>query len=189
MFIETEITPNPATLKFLPGRPVMTFGTLDIRNEEGANQSPLAQALFSIGGISGVFFGSNFISVTQSGGDWQQLKPVVLGAIMEHFLSGEPLLNSETGHAADGQADSEEFFAADDADTVAEIKKLIETHIRPAVANDGGDIRFRGFRDGTVYVAMKGSCSGCPSSTATLRNGIQNLLKHFVPDVQAVEQI
>jgi Fe-S cluster biogenesis protein NfuA len=191
MFIETEITPNPATLKFLPGRAVMTTGTLDIRSEEGASQSPLARALFAIDGISGVFFGSDFVSVTKSGGDWQQLKPVVLGAIMEHFVSGEPLLNSESGLAAQGdsQADSEEFFADGDADTVAAIKKLIETHVRPAVANDGGDIKFRGFRDGTVYVAMKGSCSGCPSSTATLRHGIQNLLKHFVPDVQAVEQI
>jgi Fe-S cluster biogenesis protein NfuA len=192
MFIETEVTPNPATLKFLPGRPVMTAGTLDIRTVEGARQSPLALALFAIDGISGVFFGSDFISVTKSGeNDWQPLKPVVLGAIMEHFVSGEPLLDGETSLATedDGQADAEEFFAAGDADTVAEIKKLIETHVRPAVANDGGDIKFRGFRDGTVYVAMKGSCSGCPSSTATLRHGIQNLLKHFVPNVQTVEQI
>lgn len=191
MFIETEITPNPATLKFLPGRMVLSSGTLDIRSAEGASQSPLAQALFSIEGVSGVFFGSNFISVTKSEGDWRELKPVVLGAIMEHFMSGAPLL---TGNAAlapqgDGDAEGEEFFAEGDAGTVAEIKKLIESHVRPAVANDGGDIKFRGFRDGTVYVAMKGSCSGCPSSTATLRHGIQNLLKHFVPDVQAVEQI
>jgi Fe-S cluster biogenesis protein NfuA len=192
MFIETEVTPNPATLKFLPGRPVMPAGTLDIRSEDGARQSPLARALFAIDGISGVFFGSDFISVTKSGGnDWQPLKPIVLGAIMEHFVSGEPLLDSQTGLAGDGgsQADAEEFFDAGDADTVAEIKKLIETHVRPAVASDGGDIKFRGFRDGTVYVAMKGSCSGCPSSTATLRHGIQNLLKHFVPNVQTVEQI
>ena len=191
MFIETEVTPNPATLKFLPGRPVMTLGTLDIRSEEGARQSPLARALFSIDGISGVFFGSDFISVTKSGSDWQQLKPVVLGAIMEHFVSGEPLLDSESGveGQGDSQGDNEEFFAAGDAATVAAIKNLIETHVRPAVANDGGDIRFRGFRDGTVFVALKGSCSGCPSSTATLRHGIQNLLKHFVPDVQTVEQI
>jgi Fe-S cluster biogenesis protein NfuA len=191
MFIETEVTPNPATLKFLPGRPVLAVGTLDIRDEEGARQSPLALALFAIDGIAGVFFGSDFISVTKSDGDWQRLKPVVLGAIMEHFLSGEPLLNSEIDLAAQGnsQAEHEEFFAESDAGTVAAIKKLIETHVRPAVANDGGDIKFRGFRDGTVYVAMKGSCSGCPSSTATLRHGIENLLKHFVPDVQAVEQI
>lgn len=126
MFIQTEVTPNPASLKFLPGRPVMMLGTLDIRSTEGASQSPLAQALFAIDGISGVFFGSDFISVTKSGGDWQQLKPVVLGAIMEHFLSGEPLLNSETGLPAQGdsQEDSEEFFAEGDADTVAAIKKL-----------------------------------------------------------------
>ena len=191
MFIETEPTPNPATLKFLPGRPVMAAGTLDIRTAEAARRSPLAQALFSIDGVCGVFFSPNFISVTKSAGEWQELKPIILGAIMEHFLSGEPLLGNENGFATLGesQADSEEFFAAGDAETVAEIKKLLETHVRPAVANDGGDIRFRGFRDGTVYLAMKGACSGCPSSTATLRNGIQNLLKHFVPDVQAVEQI
>jgi Fe-S cluster biogenesis protein NfuA len=142
-----------------------------------------------------VFFGSDFISVTKSGSDWQQLKPVVLGAIMEHFVSGEPLLDSESGIEgqgdthADSQRDNEEFFAAGDAATVAAIKNLIETHVRPAVANDGGDIKFRGYRDGTVFVALKGSCSGCPSSTATLRHGIQNLLNHFVPDVQTVEQI
>ena len=188
MFIQTESTPNPATLKFLPGRPVMTLGTLDIRSEEGARQSPLAQALFAIDGISGVFFGSDFISVTKSGGDWPELKPVVLGAIMEHFLSGEPLLNSETGlpEQGDSQGDNEEFFAEGDADTVATIKKLLESHIRPAVANDGGDITFKGFKDGVVYLNMKGACSGCPSSTATLRHGIQNLLKHFVPDVTEV---
>ncbi|WOJ91271.1 NifU family protein [Methylocapsa polymorpha] len=187
MFIQTEATPNPATLKFLPGRPVMTLGTLDIRSPEGAKQSPLAQALFSLERVSGVFFGSDFISVTKSDGDWQEIKPAVLGAIMEHFLSGEPLLNDEAGVAPAG--DGDEFFAPNDADTVATIKKLIETHVRPAVANDGGDIKFRGFRDGTVFLAMKGSCSGCPSSSATLRHGIQNLLKHYVPDVRAVEQI
>jgi len=187
MFIETEATPNPATLKFLPGRPVLTQGTLDIRDAEGAGQSPLAQALFAIDGVSGVFFGSDFISVTKSGGDWPNLKPVVLGAIMEHFISGEPLLIGEGDGA--GQGDGEEFFAGDDAETVVTIKKLIETHVRPAVANDGGDIKFRGYRDGTVYLALKGSCSGCPSSSATLRHGIENLLKHYVPDVRAVEQI
>jgi len=187
MFIETEATPNPATLKFLPGRPVSTQGTLDIRDADGAGQSPLAQALFAIEGVSGVFFGSDFISVTKSRGDWPNLKPVVLGAIMEHFVSGEPLLIGEFDGV--GQGDGEEFFAGDDAETVVTIKKLIETHVRPAVANDGGDIKFRGFRNGTVYLAMKGACSGCPSSTATLRHGIENLLKHYVPDVRAVEQI
>jgi Fe-S cluster biogenesis protein NfuA len=187
MFIETEATPNPATLKFLPGRPVLPQGTLDIRDAEGAGQSPLARALFAIDGVSGVFFGSDFISVTKSGGDWPNLKPVVLGAIMEHFVSGEPLLIGEFDGAAQG--DCEEFFGGDDAETVVTIKNLIETHVRPAVANDGGDIKFRGFRDGTVYLALKGSCSGCPSSSATLRHGIENLLKHYVPDVRAVEQI
>jgi Fe-S cluster biogenesis protein NfuA len=186
MFIQTEATPNPATLKFLPGRKVMPLGTLDIRGVEGAQQSPLAQALFAVEGVSGVFFGADFISVTKAEGDWQELKPAVLGAIMEHYLSGEPLLYDEAGFA---QHDGDEFYAPADADTVDTIKKLIESHVRPAVANDGGDIRFRGFRDGTVYLAMKGSCSGCPSSSATLRHGIQNLLRHYVPDVRSVEQI
>lgn len=187
MFIETEATPNPASLKFLPGRPVMPHGTLDIRHAAGAAKSPLARSLFSIDGVCGVFFGADFISVTKSAGEWSDLKPVVLGAIMEHFVSGEPLLSGEFDDA--GQDDGEEFFSETDAETVSTIKKLIETHVRPAVANDGGDIKFRGFRDGTVYLAMKGACSGCPSSTATLRHGIENLLKHYVPDVRAVEQI
>ena len=160
MFIETEATPNPATLKFLPGRPVLPQGTLDIRDSEGAGQSPLAQALFSIDGVSGVFFGSDFISVTKSGGDWPNLKPVVLGAIMEHFVSGEPLLIGEFNGAAQG--DGGEFFAGDDAETVVTIKKLIETHVRPAVANDGGDIKFRGYRDGTVYLALRGRVPAVP---------------------------
>lgn len=187
MFIQTEATPNPATLKFLPGRPVLTLGTLDIRSPEGAKQSPLAEALFALDGVSGVFFGSDFISVTKSGGDWQDIKPAALGAIMEHFLSGEPLLTGEAQLAPQG--DGEEFFDPEDADTVATIKKLIESHVRPAVANDGGDIKFRGFREGTVFLAMKGSCSGCPSSSATLRHGIQNLLKHYLPEVRSVEQV
>jgi Fe-S cluster biogenesis protein NfuA len=187
MFIQTETTPNPATLKFLPGRPVMTAGTLDIRGAEGARQSPLAEALFGLDGIAGVFFGADFISVTKAEADWRELKPAVLGVIMEHFLSGAPLLTDAAGIAEPG--DSEEFFDPIDASTVETIKQLIESHVRPAVARDGGDIRFRGFRDGTVYLAMKGSCSGCPSSTATLRHGIQNLLKHYVPDVRLVEQI
>ncbi|HWX14548.1 MAG TPA: NifU family protein [Methylocella sp.] len=187
MFIETEATPNPATLKFLPGRPVMTHGTRDFRDAAGAGQSPLAEALFAVDGVSGVFFGRDFISVTKSSGDWADLKPIILGAIMEHFLTGEPLLRA----ACDGtrQEDSDEFFDDDDAETVGTIKNLIESHVRPAVANDGGDIRFRGFRDGIVYLAMKGACSGCPSSTATLRHGIENLLKHYVSNVRSVEQI
>jgi Fe-S cluster biogenesis protein NfuA len=187
MFIQTETTPNPSTLKFLPGRPVMASGTLDIRGAEGARQSPLAEALFALEGVSGVFFSSDFISVTNTGADWLDLRPAVLGAIMEHFLSGAPLINADAGPVAD--SDGAEFFAAGDAETVAAIKQLIETHVRPAVASDGGDITFRGYRDGTVFLAMKGSCSGCPSSTATLKHGIQNLLKHYLPDVHAVEQI
>jgi Fe-S cluster biogenesis protein NfuA len=187
MFIQTETTPNPATLKFLPGRTVMERGTLDIKSAGGAAQSPLAQALFALDGVSGVFFGSDFISVSKSEGDWQELKPTVLGAIMEHFVSGAALLNENSDAAP--QTGEEEFFAASDAETVSKIKTLIDTHVRPAVASDGGDIKFRGFRDGTVYLAMKGSCSGCPSSTATLKHGIQNLLKHYLPDVLSVEQI
>jgi Fe-S cluster biogenesis protein NfuA len=187
MFIQTETTPNPATLKFLPGREVMRQGTRDFRDSASATQSPLAQALFEVEGVSGVFFGRDFISVTKAYGDWAELKPVILGAIMEHFLTGAPLLEDE----GDGEAppDSGEFFAAEDAETVDTIKNLIESHVRPAVANDGGDIRFRGFRDGIVYLAMKGACSGCPSSTATLRHGIENLLRHYVPAVRSVEQI
>jgi Fe-S cluster biogenesis protein NfuA len=182
MFIQTEATPNPATLKFLPGRPVLDAGTLDLRGKDEAGQSPLAERLFDISGVSGVFFGSDFIAVTKETGEWQQLKPMILGAIMEHFMSGAPLL--ATGGAGEGDAD--EFFDAADAETVATIKELIETRVRPAVANDGGDITFRGFKDGVVYLNMKGACSGCPSSTATLRHGIQNLLRHFVPDVTEV---
>ena len=182
MFIQTEATPNPATLKFLPGRAVLDAGTLDLRGKDDAAQSPLAERLFDISGVSGVFFGSDFIAVTKEAGEWQQLKPMILGAIMEHFMSGAPLL--ATGSA--GESDADEFFEAADAETVATIKELIETRVRPAVANDGGDITFRGFKDGVVYLNMKGACSGCPSSTATLRHGIQNLLRHFTPDVTEV---
>ena len=185
MFIQTEATPNPATLKFLPGRPVLETGTLDLRDPAEAAQSPLAERLFGIAGIGGVFFGSDFIAVTKSSGEWQQLKPMILGAIMEHFMSGAPLL--ALGSTAPG--DGEEFFDAVDAETVATIKDLIETRVRPAVANDGGDITFKGFKDGVVYLNMKGACSGCPSSTATLRHGIQNLLRHFVPDVTEVRPV
>ena len=184
MFIQTEPTPNPAALKFLPGRAVLPHGTLDIRDKEGATQSPLAERLFAVPGVSGVFFGSDFISVTKASGEWQQLKPAILGAIMEHFMSGAPLLRGEAGTAPTAGAD--EFFDAEDAETVATIKELIETRVRPAVENDGGDITFRGFKDGVVFLDMKGACAGCPSSTATLRHGIQNLLRHYVPDVVEV---
>jgi Fe-S cluster biogenesis protein NfuA len=182
MFIQTEPTPNPATLKFLPGRPVLAHGTLDMRDQAAAAQSPLADRLFGIAGVSGVFFGADFIAVTKADGEWQQLKPAILGAIMEHFMTGTPVLRSETA----ASADADEFFAPEDTETVATIKELIETRVRPAVANDGGDITFRGFKDGVVYLDMKGACSGCPSSTATLRHGIQNLLRHYIPDVVEV---
>ena len=183
MFIQTEATPNPATLKFLPGRIVLETGTLDLRSRDEAAQSPLAERLFAVDGVSGVFFGSDFIAVTKDDtAEWQHLKPMILGGIMEHFMSGVPLLNGAAAEA--DQAD--EFFDAADAETVATIKELIETRVRPAVANDGGDITFRGFKDGVVYLNMKGACSGCPSSTATLRHGIQNLLRHFLPDVTEV---
>jgi Fe-S cluster biogenesis protein NfuA len=183
MFIQTEATPNPATLKFLPGRPVLENGTLDMRDAAAAARSPLAERLFGIAGVNGVFYGSDFITVSKSAGEWPQLKPAILGAIMEHFMSGAPLINAD---AASAPAGDDEFFEASDADTVATIKDLIETRVRPAVANDGGDITFRGFKDGIVYLHMQGACSGCPSSTATLRHGIQNLLRHYVPEVQEV---
>jgi Fe-S cluster biogenesis protein NfuA len=185
MFIQTEATPNPATLKFLPGRPVLETGTLDMATREAAAQSPLAAKLFDIPNVGAVFFGSDFIAVTKTDGEWQQLKPAILGAIMEHYMSGAPLL------AADAKPDAEadEFFDAKDAETVATIKDLIETRVRPAVAGDGGDITFRGYKEGIVYLNMKGACSGCPSSTATLKHGIQNLLRHFVPDVVEVRPL
>jgi Fe-S cluster biogenesis protein NfuA len=183
MFIQTEATPNPATLKFLPGRDVLGDGTMEFRDRDSAGRSPLAEKLFGIQGVTGVFYGSDFVTVTKDDSDWQHLKPAILGAIMEHYMSGAPLV-------ADGavDADAEEFFDAKDAETVATIKDLIETRVRPAVANDGGDITFRGFKEGIVYLDMKGSCAGCPSSTATLKHGIQNLLRHFVPDVVEVQQ-
>ena len=181
MFIQTETTPNPATLKFLPGRTVLADGTLDMRDKAAAARSPLAARLFDIDGVAGVFFGSDFIAVTKTDGEWQQLKPALLGAIMEHFMSGAPIVNDDVPAAG-----ADEFFDPKDAETVEIIKDLIETRVRPAVANDGGDITFRGFKDGIVYLDMKGACSGCPSSTATLRHGIQNLLRHFVPDVVEV---
>jgi Fe-S cluster biogenesis protein NfuA len=185
MFIQTEATPNPATLKFLPGRSVLN-GTLEVTSCEQAAKSPLAEKLFDIPNVSGVFFGADFITVTKTAGEWQQLKPLILGAIMEHYMSGAPILKD--GEAA-GLSDEAEFFDTADAETVRTIKELIETRVRPAVANDGGDITFRGFKDGVVFLSMKGACSGCPSSTATLKHGIQNLLRHFVPDVTEVRPV
>ncbi len=176
MFIQTEATPNPATLKFLPGRAVLAHGTLEMRDKNEAARSALAERLFDVPGVSGVFFGSDFITVSKNAGEWQQLKPAILGAIMEHFMSGAPIVKDEAASPAAGN----EFFDPADADTVATIKELIDTRVRPAVANDGGDITFRGYKDGVVYLDMKGSCSGCPSSTATLKHGIQNLLRQCI---------
>jgi len=184
MFIQTEATPNPATLKFLPGRPVLEKGTLDLRSATDAVKSPLAERLFGIKGVDGVFFGSDFITVSKADGEWPQLKPAILGAIMEHFMSGAPLLKEGEANGAE-----DEFFDAADEEVVTTIKDLIETRVRPAVANDGGDITFKGFKEGIVYLYMKGACSGCPSSTATLRHGIQNLLKHYVPEVVEVRPV
>jgi Fe-S cluster biogenesis protein NfuA len=184
MFIQTEATPNPATLKFLPGRPVLDAGTLDMPTRDAAAQSPLAQRLFDIPQVGAVFYGADFISVTKSAGDWQQLKPAILGAIMEHYMTGAPLLAADAATAA-----ADEFFDEKDSETVELIKDLLETRVRPAVAGDGGDITFKGYKEGVVYLTMKGACSGCPSSTATLQHGIQNLLRHFVPEVVEVRPV
>ena len=185
MFIQTEGTPNPATLKFIPGRTVLPSGTLDYRDAEEAAQSPLATQLFAIDGVTGVFFATDFISVTKSDGDWQHLKPAVLGVIMEHFLSGAPVVD---GGEEEAPAHGEDFDEAD-SEIVDTIKELLDTRVRPAVAQDGGDITFQGFRDGVVFLHMRGACAGCPSSTATLQHGIENLLRHFVPEVQEVRPV
>ena len=186
MFIQTEATPNPATLKFIPGRLVLDGGAIEFTSREQAGRSPLAERLFDVPGVTGVFFGSDFITVTKNDGDWQHLKPAILGAIMEHYMSGAPLLADGTVASDELADEQDEFYSEEDADTVAQIKDLIETRVRPAVAGDGGDITFRGYKEGIVYLNMKGACSGCPSSTATLQHGIQNLLRHFVPDVVEV---
>lgn len=179
MFIQTEQTPNPATLKFLPGRAVMERGTLNVTDAEDARRSPLAARLFAVDGVAGVFLGADFISVTKGEGrDWATLKPEILGAVMEHFTSGAPAL-ADDGPAEDGDAEA-------DDEIVAQIKDLLDTRVRPAVAQDGGDIIFRGFERGVVYLHLQGACSGCPSSTATLKMGIENLLKHFIPEVTEV---
>ena len=185
MFIQTEATPNPATLKFLPGRPVMPAGSCEFRDLDSATNSPLASSLFAIDGVEGVFFGADFLAVTKAGpSDWQHLKPAILGTVMEHFMSGAPVVNDD--HSS---GDGEENFDESDAEIVATIKELLDTRVRPAVAQDGGDITFNGFRDGIVYLQMKGACDGCPSSTATLKHGIENLLRHFVPEVQEVRPV
>jgi len=190
MFIQTETTPNPATLKFLPGKVVLEAGTADFRDADAAAaDSPLAGRLFAIPGIAGVFFGYDFITVTKDDGpDWQHLKPAILGAVMEHFMSGQPVMAPAAAGGVETAGD-EEFYDEADAEIVVTIKELLDTRVRPAVAQDGGDITFRGYQNGTVFLYMKGACAGCPSSTATLKHGIQNLLKHFVPEVQQVEQV
>ncbi|CAN7282929.1 iron transporter [Devosia sp. Root413D1] len=185
MFIQTEATPNPATLKFLPGRDVLVGEPRDFRQAESAAISPLAAALFDVPGVEGVFLGSDFISVTKDTAEWSHIKPAILGVIMEHFLSGKPVLADGTAEVVTG----EEFFEESDAETVEVIKELLATRVRPAVAMDGGDITFKGFKEGTVFLHMQGACSGCPSSTATLKSGIENLLRHFVPGVEAVQQV
>jgi len=189
MFIETETTPNPATLKFLPGQRVMPAGTRDVATPEEADASPLAQALFGTGEVTGVFFGADFVSVTAAPGvDWGVLKPQVVAVLLDHFVSQAPLFSGGDASGFSVPAEEDDVIDEDpaDAEIIDQIKELIETRVRPAVANDGGDIRYRGYRDGVVYLAMQGACSGCPSSTATLKNGIEGLLKHYVAEVHEV---
>jgi Fe-S cluster biogenesis protein NfuA len=188
MFIETEGTPNPATLKFLPGRYVMGDGTADFASLASAGRSPLALALFDLGGVARVFLGGDFISVTKADDiSWQALKPQVLAAIMDHFVAGRPVI--EGNAEGNGEDDLVEEIAPEDEEIVAQIRELLDTRVRPAVAGDGGDIVFRGYREGIVKLHMQGSCSGCPSSRATLKHGIENMLRHYVPEVVAVEQV
>jgi Fe-S cluster biogenesis protein NfuA len=183
MFIETEGTPNPATLKFLPGRDVMGMATADFATAASAERSPLATAIFDLPGVTRVFLGSDFVTVTKTDAiAWQSLKPQVLGIIMEHFVAGRPVIEGE-------EAAASEDVGPEDAEIVAQIKELLETRVRPAVASDGGDIVFRGYRDGVVMLHMQGACSGCPSSSATLKHGIENMLRHYVPEVTRVEQV
>ncbi|HMM14056.1 MAG TPA: NifU family protein [Parvibaculum sp.] len=184
MFIQTEATPNPATLKFIPGREVMGDGrAVDFPDAEGARRSPLAMRLFAVDGVAAVFFGADFITVTKSAGEWQHLKPALLAAIMEHFTGGAPILFDDTledVHAA---------HEGEDAEIVREIKEVLDTRIRPAVAQDGGDITFQGYEAGIVYLNMQGSCAGCPSSTVTLKRGVENTLRHYVPEVKEVRAV
>jgi Fe-S cluster biogenesis protein NfuA len=184
MFIQTESTPNPATLKFLPGQGVLASGTADFPSEATAQSSPLARRIFATGEVTGVFLGPDFVTVTKAeGADWAHIKPAILGAIMEHYQSGEPVMEGEAGaveHAAhDGP----------DAEIVTQIKELLDTRVRPAVAQDGGDITFHGFDRGVVYLHMQGACAGCPSSTMTLKMGIENLLRHYIPEVTEVRPV
>jgi Fe-S cluster biogenesis protein NfuA len=189
MLIETETTPNPATLKFLPGQAVMTGGTRDFLSAEEAEASPLAEALFSLGDVTGVFFGQEFVSVTvASGTNWSDVKPDVVAILLDHFSAGMPLFKAGSA-AGISVPDDEPVDDPADAEIVAQIKELIDTRVRPAVANDGGDIIYRGFDSGRVYLKMQGACAGCPSSTATLKQGIESLLKHYVPEVTEVRAV
>jgi len=183
MFIQTEQTPNPATLKFLPGRTVVENGTADFNSvEDAAARSPLAARLFEVDGVAAVFLGHDFVTVTKGASrEWHVMKPALLGAIMEHFTAGRAVLNDEVGRSAES--------ADEDNEIVRQIKELLETRVRPAVAQDGGDISYHGFEDGVVYLAMQGSCAGCPSATMTLKMGIENLLKHYVPEVVEVRAV
>ena len=190
MYIETETTPNPASLKFLPQREVMASGTREFATPEAAEASPLAQAIFDTGEVTNVFFGGDFISVTAAPGvSWTELKPQVLAILLDHFVSEAPLFAPGNAGGIAVPAEDAEMLVeerAEDEDIVAQINELLETRVRPAVAGDGGDIQYRGFRDGVVYLQMQGACSGCPSSTATLKHGIEGLLKHYVPEVVEV---
>lgn len=190
MFIETETTPNPASLKFLPGRQVMSAGTREFATPEAAEASPLAQAIYDTGEVVNVFFGSDFISVTAAPGvSWTDLKPQVLSVLLDHFISEAPLFAPGTAGGISVPPEDEAMAVEEDpadADIVAQIQELLDTRVRPAVAGDGGDIQYRGFRDGVVYLTMQGACSGCPSSSATLKHGIEGLLKHYVPEVTEV---
>ena len=185
MFIQTESTPNPATLKFLPGQTVLETGTADFPSAEGASKSPLAERIFKVQGVTGVFFGNDFVTVTKSDGtEWDHIKPAILGAIMEHFLSGKPVMTGD-GAGASGHAEHD----GEDGEIVNQIKELLDTRVRPAVAQDGGDITFHGFDSGVVYLHMQGACAGCPSSTITLKMGIENLLRHYIPEVTEVRPV
>ena len=189
MFIQTESTPNPATLKFIPGKTVMSEGSADFPDADAARRSPLAERLFAVEGVAGVFFGPDFISVTKQAGEWQHLKPAILGAIMEHYQSGRPLLAAaaQTGPIESGHAPHESD--GEDAEIIDQIKELLDTRVRPAVAQDGGDIVFHGYAAGVVYLHLRGSCSGCPSSQMTLKSGIENMLKHYIPEVREVRPV
>jgi Fe-S cluster biogenesis protein NfuA len=185
MFIQTEQTPNPATLKFLPGREVLGAATADFREPEGASASPLAERLFRIEGVTGVFLGSDFVTVTKAQDrEWYLLKPAILGVIMEHFTAGRPVILADDVTPA-----AEEGVREEDSEVVAQIKELLDTRVRPAVAQDGGDIVFRGYDQGVVYLVMQGACAGCPSSTATLKMGIENMLRHYIPEVMEVRAV